>query len=394
MGKIKRLLLILMLLALASFAAFSDSLTLSTEINSVSYGVDDFGFGLFPIGTNFEYKKYFSVSDSLRNSALFDVEMQFDISSPWLSGYDYAAGKPWWSDGSTPNTIDRGYSRLSSYVQLYLQQGFGINPVDKSGALVDVRFTLFSRFFYNMERLALSNEGPGGSIFNKPPFTTEEHLPAYPWLEGDGQVWNNFLRFSTYWYLRQWRASDDIYDGAYLEVSFELGPSWLGNNILPETVTSSYSKAYFHFEQFLTIFQTKQDNGWNWFTLMLGHYDAVGYTWGDVIPENKIQTDRLRGYANDAVYLKLVGPQFMASDCYPVFQLSLYNNLSYGGVQNDISGQLSGIELRSSVNFQIRLKLFGFMNLRYECGYDFIRGFDTYSPGWWQNAEIAFYVSL
>ena len=91
MGKIKRLLLILMLFALASFAAFSDSLTLSTEINSVSYGVDDFGFGLFPIGTNFEYKKYFSVSDNLRNSALFDVEMQFDISSPWLSGFRWEA---------------------------------------------------------------------------------------------------------------------------------------------------------------------------------------------------------------------------------------------------------------------------------------------------------------
>ena len=400
MSKLRKLLLVVVFSAFILFSVFADSITMSTSINSVSYGVSNFGFGLFPIATNFDYYTSYPLFDSLLSPLEFDVELAFDVyqpsSSPTdnnISGYDYQTGKPWWSDGVTYNSLDKKYFRLGTQLSTYLQQGFGINPVEKAGSLVYLRLTFFSRFTYAGESLLLSSEGPGNTVFDKPPFSNGEHLQAYPWLEGDGRTLNNNLAFSTYWYFRKNTGPNDTFDGAYLDLTFEYGPSWLGNSDAG-VVKSNYYKASIYFEQYLTVFTVKQDNGWNWLNMMMGHSNSTGYTWGDVIPEHKLQTDRLRGYLNDYLYLRFVGPQFLATDCYPIVQVSLYNNLSFGGVQNDITGEISGIELRSGLSFQFRLRLFGFMNFRFECGYNFINGFAVASPGWWQNAQIGFYVSL
>lgn len=402
MKKAARLLLVFIFL-LVPVGAFSDSLTLGTEINSVSYGVSNFGFGLFPIGTNFGYNTSFVLVPSLTHKASFDIEFQFDVSSPSLSRYDYRTGQPWWSDGYTDDhEIGRNYFRIGSQFSTYIQQGFGINPVSGSGSMVNVRLAWFSRFTNASEPLSLSSDGPSNPVFTQPPFSTNEHLQAYPWLQGDGRAWNNHLTLGTYWYFRKGTVGPSTYDGLYFDVIFELGPWWLGNSILPDNVTSDFYKLSASASEYLTIFAVEQDNGWNWLNLMLGHSNSLGYTWGDVVPEHRIQTDRLRGYFTDSVYLRFTGPQFIASDCYPYFQVSLNNNLYFGGVQNDITGELWGLELRSSASFEVHLRLFGFIHVNYRFGYNFARGYGDFDssgnistrPGWWQNAQVSFYVSL
>ena len=394
MSRVKRMALILVIVMVSVLPCFADSLSLSTSINSISYGISDFGWGLFPIGTNFDYNKGFHPFKSLTNGATFYVGLSFDIGSPWLGAYDYKTGKPSWSDGPTENTIEKGYFRIASQLDMFLEQGFGINPVQGSGAMVNLRLTWFSRFANSSESLDLSKTGPGNAIFNKPPFSTNEELVAYPWLEGGRQLWNNHLAFSTYWYFRKSTTRTDNYDGTYMSTVFEYGPWWLGNNLFPDNITSDYFRAYWELNERLTIFVIEQDNGWNWLNMELGHTNTVSYTWGDVIPEHKINTDRLRGNLSDTIYLKITGPQFIAADCYPYIQLNLNNNLYFGGVQNEITGKIHGIELRSGFNAEIHLRLFGFVHVRYRVGYDFIRGFSTSNPGWWQDAELGFYVSL
>lgn len=394
MSRVKRMALILVIVMVSVLPCFADSLSLSTSINSISYGISDFGWGLFPIGTNFDYNKVFHPFKSLTNGATFYVGLSFDIGSPWLWGYDYKTGKPYWSDGPTENTIDKVYFRIASQLDMFLEQGFGINPVEGSGAMVNLRLTWFSRFANYSESLDLSKSGPGNAIFNKPPFSTNEELVAYPWLEGGRQLWNNHLAFSTYWYFRRSTTRTSNYDGVYMSTVFEYGPWWLGNNLFPDNITSDYFRAYWELNEKLTIFVIEQDNGWNWFNMELGHTNTVSYTWGDVIPEHKINTDRLRGNLSDTIYLKITGPQFIATDCYPYIQLNLYNNLYFGGVQNEITGDIHGIELISGISGEIHLRLFGFIHVNYTFGYDFIRGFGTGDPGWWQNAELGFYVSL
>ena len=199
---------------------------------------------------------------------------------------------------------------------------------------------------------------------------------------------------SSYWYFRRSTSGTSTYEGLYMDLSFEIGPWWLGNNIFPDTVTSDFYRAYFSATQYMDVFSIRQENGWNWLNLMLGHSNTVSYTWGDVIPEHRIQRDRLRGQVSDSLYLRFTGPQFIASDCYPYFQVSLNNNIYFGGVQNDITGSISGVELVSSVSFEIHLRLFGFIHVNYRFGYDFIKGFEPEGPSWWQNAQLGFYVSL
>lgn len=394
MSRVKRMALILVIVMVSVLPCFADSLSLSTSINSISYGISDFGWGLFPIGTNFDYNKGFHPFKSLTNGATFYVGLSFDIGSPWLGGYDYKTGKPYWSDGPTENTIDKGYFRIASQLEMFLEQGFGINPVQGSGSLVNLRLTWVSRFANSSESLDLSKTGSGNAIFNKPPFSTNEELVAYPWLEGGRQLWNNNLAFSSYWYFRKSTSRVDTYDGFYMDTTFEMGPWWLGNNIFPDNVTSDYYSGRLYMEEKLTVFSVTQDNGWNWLTLELGHSNSVGYMLGDVVPEHKLQTDRLRGYLTDSVWVKFTGPQFIAADCYPYFQLNLNNTLAFGGVQNEITGDIHGIELISGISGEIHLRLFGFIHVNYTFGYDFIRGFGTGDPGWWQNAELGFYVSL
>ena len=392
--RVKRMALILVIVMVSVLPCFADSLSLSTSINSISYGISDFGWGLFPIGTNFDYNKGFHPFKSLTNGATFYVGLSFDVSSRSLGSYDYKTGKPYWSDGPTENTIGKSYFRIASQMDMYLEQGFGINPVQGSGAMVNLRLTWYSRFANSSESLNLSTKGPSGAIFNKPPFSTNEEIVAYPWLEGGRQLWNNHLAFSTYWYFRRSTTRTSNYDGVYMSTVFEYAPWWLGNNLFPDNVTSDYFRAYWELNERLTIFVIEQDNGWNWLNMELGHTNTVSYTWGDVIPEHKINTDRLRGNLSDTLYLKITGPQFIATDCYPYIQLNLTNNLYFGGVQNEITGKIHGIELRSGFNAEIHLRLFGFVHVRYRVGYDFIRGFSTSNPGWWQDAELGFYVSL
>lgn len=390
----KKAIIFIFLLAAMS-PAFSDSQTLSTEISAVSNGISGFGMGLFPTGTTFRYYRNFAISDALKNQAQFSIQFDFGLNNVDLGSYDLETGTPQWAgaDGGWLHEDADDYFRVHSTVNTYLQQGFGTNPVSGSGALVNVTLRFVSRFAKATEALDLTS--PDDAIFNQPPFNDGSHIAAYPWLTGDRLVWNNYLALNTYWYFRDYKTNTDNYDGAYLELSLEMGPWWLGNDITPDgVVTSDYYKALAYFEQRMMLLNVKRENGWNWVNVQLGHSNSVGYTWGDVIPEHKIQTDRLRGYANDSIWLRFTGPQFIAGDCYPYIQFTLYNNVSYGGVQNEVSGKSFGLELKSGVSGEFHLRLFGFIHVRYQFGYDFIKGFDLEGPSWWQNAQLGFYVSL
>ena len=81
MSKLKKLLLVVVFSAFILFSVFADSITMSTSINSVSYGVSNFGFGLFPIATNFDYYTNYPLFDSLLGPLEFDVELAFDVSA-------------------------------------------------------------------------------------------------------------------------------------------------------------------------------------------------------------------------------------------------------------------------------------------------------------------------
>ena len=386
--------LVIVLMLTVTGSVFADSFTLSTVINGVSGGPDGFGMGLFPLGTSYEYNTSFPLSDAFIYDADLEIESSFSISEISLSessGYDWKTGEPWWNNENPENKLSGRYFRPAATMYFRLTQGFGVNPVQESGSMMDLSIGLYTRYAVARERL---NLGGGVPFFENEVFTQGHDIPAYPWLYGSRNLWNSNLVLSSSWYFRRTTAPAGNYDGMSCALSVEWGPWWLGNSVSPDTVTSDYFKASGSATEYLTIFAVIQDNGWNWLTLMLSHSNSLGYTFGDVIPEHKIQTDRLRGYFTDTLAFRFTGPQFLAGDCYPYFEIRLNNNCYFGRVQNDITGNIKGWEFRSSISGEFHLRLFGFIHVNYTFGYDFMKGFDSASPNWWQSAQLGFYVSL
>ena len=178
MSVMRKLLSVFLLAVCLAGALSADSFTMSTEINNVSYGVSNFGWGLFPIGTDFEYVTQFQLFDSLQHKAEFSLDMTFGVGTVEPSGadgdrwYDYQTGLPWWYSPSSSSTLGIEYFRVYSQVETYLEQGFGTNPVAGSGPMVYLNLRWITRYAYAGESLGLSSDGPGDAVFDKPPFST------------------------------------------------------------------------------------------------------------------------------------------------------------------------------------------------------------------------------
>lgn len=406
-SRLKKLLTTIILVCLLPLLVFADSFTFGTTIDGVSGGPNGFGFGMFPLGTSYSHAKSFSLLGNNFPAATFNVSTSFSFSLNYIpTEYSYKEGIPYWS--LTPYERANEYSSLfwngsSTYfnprgnLYLYLQQGFGTNPVEKSGPLVYLRLawnTLYSMaldanpIVPGLDLVFVDENGaPNG------PFGPGTNLPGMPWLQDNRIALNNNLALSTYWYLYK-NTGTDAYDGAYAELTLEYGPSWLANTITPKGTISNYWKAYAYLEEKLTLCSTKQENGMNWATLYIGHSNSYSYVGGDVVPENKIPGDRLRHSFSDAIWIHLAGPQFIAGDCYTYIDLGIYNNIYFGNVVNEVSQKTQAIELQSSLRGLFHLRLFGFIRFDYSFGYVFNRGLYASGPGWWQSAEVSFYVTI
>ena len=369
---------IIMALLLLPSALAAESSSLDAYIEAVSGGVKGFGLGLFPLGTTFGFEKYFQMLED-ESRAEFQIELSFAFNNASLSkDYDYLTGRPrWmldydeqqehhffggagWNDGGERSL---SYFNPRSSVDIYLDQGFWTNPLNEKGTLFNVRVGYNARYAMSLEEATFSLPGHGGlsspvfvdmSGLPREPFT--DVLPAYPWLNGSR--------------------------------------NWLFNNMTPMGVQSDYYLMSLYVEEKMAVFSVEQENGWNWMNMYIGHSNTLQYIAGPVVPENRLPLDRLRGGLQDRIWIHFNGPQFMAGDCYTNIEFNLYNTLMFGGIVNEVDGSTFAVELQSSFTARLQLRLFGFMRLEYQVGYDFIRGVWPDSPAWWQNSALQFYVSL
>ena len=402
----KRILTVMIIILLLPAALFADSYTFETSIDGVSGGLNGIGLGLFPIGTSFSFYKYVPVIKDSPEQMKFNMSLDFSFSDNWIpDAYAYTDGTPYWS--MTVNErwgeyqtffVGGRYFNPRSNIYLYVQQGFGTNPVSKEGPLVHVRAAWNTRYSLALEADPFI---PGTGYLNfvnpdgtpKAPFGPSSTFSTMPWLQGNRKYLTNYLELTTYWYMNKWTGTD-AYDGLYAQATIEYGPSWLANTISPKGINSDYWKASAYLEEKLTLFSVKQDDCKNWATMYVGHSNGLSYTGGDVIPENKLPGDRLRYNAHDAIWLHFAGPQFIAGDCYTYIELRLTNNIFWGSVVNETPQKTNAIELQSDVYGLFHLRLFGFIRFDYSLGYCFNRGIYAADPYWWQSAELRFYVSV
>lgn len=392
----------------------ADSYSLDAFISGVSNGVKGFGLGLFPLGTTFGFEKYIQLFEG-ESKAEFQIELAFAFNNRTLdSNYDYLTGRPVWAMSSEERRNasvfgneawgDRSLSYFNprSDIDIYLDQGFWKNPLYDEGTLFNIKVGLNARYAMSLEEVSYSLPGHGG--LSSPVFVYgnggvrapfDAPLPAYPWLSGSRNVYTDYLYLQLSLNMDRDTPTDaEPEEGLSVDFLLEYGPWWLLNNITPEGIQSDFVRAVLYSEQKMEIFSVMQDNGWYWVNMYVGHSDNLSYIWGSAIPENKLTTDRLRGTLQDRVWVHFTGPQFMAGDCYTNIELNLYNTLMFGGVANEMDGRTRAVELQTVFTARFQLKLFGFIRVEYQVGYDFIQGIWPDRPRWWQNSGISFYVSI
>lgn len=407
----KRILGVMLCFLFLALGLPAESFTFDAYINSVSGGISGFGFGLFPLGTTFGFEKHFQMIP-LTHKAELQVEFSFAFNNNSLStDYDYLTGRPVWAlekDEEENFFGDEDWDSSLSYfnprasIDIYLDQGFFENPLSPGDSLFNIRAGYNGRYAMSLEEVIYSLPDHGGlstPIFvyedgsPKPPFDSE--LPAYPWLNGSRHVFSDYLYLQFSLNMdRDTPTDSEPEEGLGADLLFEVGPSWLFNNITPEGVQSDYYKISLYVEEKMEVFSIEQDNGWNWINMYVGHSNRLEYIGGSVVPENKLPLDRLRGSLQDRIWLHFTGPQFMAGDCFTSIELNLYNRLLFGGVVNEVDGKTKAVELQSSFSATMQLRLFGFIRLEYQVGYDFVKGIWPEKPSWWQNSGIQFYVSI
>lgn len=395
----KKKLLSILLLALCLLSpCFSDSISLSTSINGISGGEYSFGLGMFPLGTNFDFYKYFTIFPSLKNKAYFESNLFFSFKNSSFGGYDFYTGRPQWAEKTfLSDNYEGDFFKPTAWWNIFLEQGFGTNPLDEGSSLIDLRLGLCSYYTMALEPLGLSRGATTEPTFVdldgqlRPIFSSQ--IAAYPWLQGSRNSLNNYI-YATLYLNMDIEDVENTYEGLYGYMGLEYGPTWFANDMFTKYPTSDFIRLHGYFEQKMILYEWKQDNGWNWNSMYIGHSNTASYIWGGIIPENKIPDDRLRGVLSDKIWLTLTGPQFISGDCYTYFTVSLNNNLCWGGVANETDGKTKAVELKSNINMKFHLLLFGFINFDYSCGYEFIRGLWAKYPAWTQNAGISFYVSL
>ncbi len=400
-----KIVLTIILVAYTATLAFADSNTFPSAIYSVSPGYD-FSIEYFPVSTLFGYNNdEITLSPELTHQASVGLETGFYLSNPKIDpNYAYDTGRPRWilrkkeyeNYNFKNEKENRSYFAPEAYIEGYITQGFGQNPLnEEKEPLVKLRFLANTTYLMALESLDTSFSGKDFLFVDDNGNTVAPfggYMNAFPWLSGDRKLFNNYFSFTSYWNINK-TTGRGSYDGIYANLSCEFGPSWFFNTN-QYGIMSDYYKLSAYLEEKLTLYNSRQKDGTNWFTVHVGHSNSYQYVGGDVVPMNKIPSDRFRNTVSDRLWLEFQFPQFLVGDCYSYLRFSLNNNLYFGHVVNEVDQSTKAAELISSLSAYYHVRIFGFIYFEYSFGFNLFSGIWGSHPGFYQMAAVTFNVSL
>lgn len=373
----KRLLLFLLYIFIFTFGIFAEPL-FSFSPGTVGTAPMNLADGMLPI--SFEVQKRGKVS-LIEGEAKANISLTFDYSLSYTTEYnqyDLENGTPYWK-ASIASYGTREYFNPTANISFSLSQ-----QID----MLSYSFSIYSRFSYPQERLENASN-PNYFTFvdssgNKK-YLDKDKVYAYPWYYGERTNLTNYITLS---FTKNYII--DGFDSFYISVSGELGPKWLLNNISNGGITlSDYYRLSSTIYQYKKLMDKKQQSNLRWLQIGFYHYNTLSYTFGDISPQNKINSYRMRGYLSDTTTLQINGPQVIDSGTTITFSCSLYNTLYFGGVQNERTNKITGVAYSSRFASSFTLSLFGFMRFSYSTSYYILSAFDT-TNGWRGSGEVAF----
>ncbi len=384
---------------------YDESISLNAGITNITGGEYSFGLGMLPLGTSFEYERYVNMFPSLTHDAYFNTGITFSFLNEDFEDYEYDTGIPFWSlkkfEQDPEKLIYHGsgsdeYFKPSAAIDIYFEQGFGRNEKSLEDPYFIIRLGLNVHFTMAVEPLSLSRGDTTVPVFVdeygnlRQQFTGD--IMAFPWLQGDRKSLNSII-YTAMIFDFDHPIDSNTDEGLYGYITLEWGPYWLFNSLPGRYTTSDFYRVQGYLEEKMLLFSIKQDNGWNWVSMHFGHSNSVSYVGGDIVPDNRIPTDHLRGYVSDRIWITFTGPQFLTSDCYTYISLIMTNSCYFGTLVNS-SSDMNAFEFKGDCSIVFHLRLFGFIRFEYVCRYVYMVGFEARNPGWEQGAALSFYISL
>ena len=304
--------------AIAADDTFKESITGSSSGLSI-------GEGVFPFSLSWSKNKDITLLDEDE----FDkAHLVFSFSSSVTRdrdyGYDLKTGSPSWDKQDASSWTDNNayYFKPSASISISLSQKF---------EKWTLKGSFNTKYSHLMEDLVSTVPSPlyfvnsDGSL----KYNDKDTVAAYPWLYGER---NNFTTSLGFTLSRSYIVEG--LDSMNVSVGVEMGPWWMLNSISNGNRLSDYYRISGTAGESVKIKDTQQSINLRWLNITASHSNSFSYTFGRIVPKEKLNSNRLKGVISDTLSLSFAGPQLYDASTSISASISLNNSLYFGQVAN------------------------------------------------------------
>ncbi len=363
--------LLLLVLPLSAAPLFNE------YISDVGTGPNRIAQGLLPLTFSVSKNARLQILGEGDDKASLNFSMSYGLSQTGdYFYYDRETGVP------VNSWLNNGAEHTSSYYYYY--NPTGTLSLSLSQKLDDWTYSvsLSSRYSNPQEGLGYSSQAGAQELTFSAydseadrwtqKYTTKDSVYAYPWLYGNRTNLNNWFSLSASRYIYTFTNLDSF----YMSLSFEAGPKWMLNTVSNDGITlSDYYRISAYSSQSMTLRDEKQSISLRWLRISLSHSDSLSYTFGSIVPQNKLNTYRLGGSLSDSVTLSFAGPQMFSSDTTLSMSLNYSNTLYFGHFENVKDSLIFGMAYASTLSCAFNVTLFGIVTFNYHIDYYFADGY-------------------
>ena len=319
---IATLLVVLIFIIEGAFAAED---TFKGSITGSSGGLGNIGEGIFPFSVSWSKNKEITILDE---DEYDKAHLVFSFSSSVTRDRDYGYN-PITGDPSWLETLPEGQGRNYNY---YFKPSASINvSLSQKFEKWTLKGTINTKYAHLMEDL-VSGVPSSLYFFNSDgslKYNDKDAIAAYPWLYGERNNFTTSLGFTL-------SRSYDVegLDSMNVSVGVEMGPWWMLNSISNGNRLSDYYRISGTAGESVKIKDTQQSINLRWLNITASHSNSFSYTFGRVVPKEKLNSNRLKGVLSDTLSLSFAGPQLYDASTSISASISLNNSLYFGEVAN------------------------------------------------------------
>ena len=319
---IATLLVVLIFIIEGAFAAED---TFKGSITGSSGGLGNIGEGIFPFSVSWSKNKDITILDE---DEYDKAHLVFSFSSSVTRDRDYGynpmTGAPSWLE-----TLPEGQGRNYNY---YFKPSASINvSLSQKFEKWTLKGTINTKYAHLMEDLV--SGVPSSRYFvnsdGSLKYNDKDAIAAYPWLYGER---NNFTTSLGFTLSRSYIVEG--LDSMNVSVGVEMGPWWMLNSISNGNRLSDYYRISGTAGESVRIKDTQQSINLRWLNITASHSNSFSYTFGRVVPKEKLNNNRLKGVLSDTLSLSFAGPQLYDASTSISASISLNNYLYFGEIAN------------------------------------------------------------